>query len=253
MLRDVSSTMAEPQFAALVDSIAADAGRRDELLALLREDHALYRERSAATIVPMRGWVLLALERAGVSDAALAFVLEELDTGVDPYLVAAAARALRSYRGPTRRSHPSSWARWPTYVIATNRYPSMRTASMRCRPPAAVPCASFWRHWHGSGRTRQVAVLQLEALRAPGGLPAKLRGDIGVRCSPSVTHLIPTTSAVRSHAAAPRFRRRRAAAGPRTSTRSFWRTTQATGSASTPSSAANPRSSCSSTRAATIR
>jgi protein SCO1/2 len=44
--------------------------------------------------------VLVALARAPVSDEALHFVLEELDTGVDPYLVAAAARALRSYPRP---------------------------------------------------------------------------------------------------------------------------------------------------------
>jgi protein SCO1/2 len=48
----------------------------------------------------MRGWVLLALARRGLPDAALVFVLEELETGVDPYLVAAAARALRSRAGP---------------------------------------------------------------------------------------------------------------------------------------------------------
>src|ERR1700730_19188574 len=48
----------------------------------------------------MRGWVLLALVRAGVSDTALLYVLDELDTGIDPYLVAAAAYALRSYQNP---------------------------------------------------------------------------------------------------------------------------------------------------------
>ena len=48
----------------------------------------------------MRGWVLVALARAEMSDEALPFVLEELDTGVDPYLVAAAAWALRSYPNP---------------------------------------------------------------------------------------------------------------------------------------------------------
>ena len=98
----VRPVMTELQFAALVDGIAADAQRRDGLLDLLREEHAVYRDRSATTIARMRGWVLLALERGGVSDAALAFVLEELDTGTDPYLVAAAARALRSYPRPGR-------------------------------------------------------------------------------------------------------------------------------------------------------
>ena len=94
------------EFAALVDAIAADPDRREQLTELLREDHPLYDERGAATIVRMRGWVLLAMARAGVSDAALIFVLEELDTGVDPYLVAAAARALRSYPRPNAALAP---------------------------------------------------------------------------------------------------------------------------------------------------
>ena len=54
----------------------------------------------------MRGWVLLALARAGVSDAALIFVLEELDTGIDAYLVAAAARALAVLPRPQRHLAP---------------------------------------------------------------------------------------------------------------------------------------------------
>lgn len=95
-----ASTQSEPQFAALVDALAADPERRAQLTDLLREEHPLYDQRGTATTVRMRGWVLLAFARAGVSDAALLFVLEELDTGVDAYLVAAAARALRSYSSP---------------------------------------------------------------------------------------------------------------------------------------------------------
>ena len=77
-----------------------------ELIGLLREEHPHYDQRGAATIVRMRGWVLLALARAGVSDADLIFVLEELETGLDPYLVAAAARALRSYPSPNETFAP---------------------------------------------------------------------------------------------------------------------------------------------------
>ncbi len=95
-----ASALSESQFAALVDALAADPSRREQLLELLREDHAHYDQRGAATIVRMRGWVMLALARAGVSDAALLFLLEELDTGTDAYLIAAAARALRSYSAP---------------------------------------------------------------------------------------------------------------------------------------------------------
>lgn len=90
----------EAQFAELVDALAADPGQHQLLASLLREDHPLYSQRSAAATVRMRGWVLLALARTGVSDRELPFLLEEFDAGTDAYLVAAAARALRSYAHP---------------------------------------------------------------------------------------------------------------------------------------------------------
>jgi protein SCO1/2 len=48
----------------------------------------------------MRGWVMLTLGRTTLPEAALPFILEDLDTGVDAYLVAAATAALRSYPNP---------------------------------------------------------------------------------------------------------------------------------------------------------
>ena len=44
---------------------------------------------------------MLTLARTALPDAALPFLLEDLDTGVDAYLVGAAAAALRSYPTPT--------------------------------------------------------------------------------------------------------------------------------------------------------
>src|SRR5262245_47107560 len=107
-MRDRASTgvTSESQFAAQVDALATAPDRREQLTELLHEDHPLYNQRGAAATVRMRGWVLLALARVGVSDAALLFVLEELDTGVEAYLVAAAARALRSYPRPTEEFAP---------------------------------------------------------------------------------------------------------------------------------------------------
>lgn len=78
----------------------------DQLLDLLREDHELYDQRGASTVVRMRGWVMLTLARTGLSDSALPFLLEDLDTGVDAYLVAAAACALRSYPTPNAAFAP---------------------------------------------------------------------------------------------------------------------------------------------------
>ena len=79
----MASVQSESEFAALVDALAGDAAQREQLTDLLREDHPIYDGRGTATIVRMRGWVLLAFARAAVSDAALIYVLEELDTGVD--------------------------------------------------------------------------------------------------------------------------------------------------------------------------
>jgi protein SCO1/2 len=105
---ELSGASSEAEFAAYVDAldadanadVTADAARRARLIDLLREDHPVYDQRGSATVSLMRGWVLAALARAPVSDEALPFVLEELDTGVDPYLVASAARTLRSYPHP---------------------------------------------------------------------------------------------------------------------------------------------------------
>src|SRR5262245_33122054 len=90
----------EEQFAGWVDAWSASPDRHGDLTALLREDDAVYSQRSGAAIVRMRGWLLIGLARLGVSDADLPFVLEELESGIHPYLVAAAARALRSYCEP---------------------------------------------------------------------------------------------------------------------------------------------------------
>jgi len=89
----------EARFAETVNDLAA-RGDSGGLLDLLRESHSWYAERGSAAIVRMRGWALLAFCKTGVPDDGLPFVLEDLDAGMDPYLIAAAARALRSYPAP---------------------------------------------------------------------------------------------------------------------------------------------------------
>ncbi|MDE2366503.1 MAG: SCO family protein, partial [Betaproteobacteria bacterium] len=94
------SQVSELQFSALVDELKSDPVRSILLADLLREDNRIYDQRGTAAITRMRGWVLLAFERLGLPGVALIFVLEELDNGRDAYLVAAAARSLRSYANP---------------------------------------------------------------------------------------------------------------------------------------------------------
>jgi protein SCO1/2 len=89
--------LTEDNFCGLVEQLISDPS---QLLDLLREDNPLYDQRGAATVVRMRGWVMLTLARTALPDGALPFLLEDLDTGVDAYLVASAAAALRSYPTP---------------------------------------------------------------------------------------------------------------------------------------------------------
>ena len=70
-------------------------------MALLREECRIFRERGTAETNRMRGWVLFAFGEVGLPAEALPFVLEELESGHDAYVVAAAARALRGCATPS--------------------------------------------------------------------------------------------------------------------------------------------------------
>src|SRR3981189_2992275 len=106
-----ASAQSEPRFAAMVDALMADPSRSGQLTDLLREDHPIYDQRGAAAIVRMRGWLLLALARAGVSDAALLFVLEGLDTGGDACPVGGPRAHLRARGARHRRRRLSGGGR----------------------------------------------------------------------------------------------------------------------------------------------
>lgn len=177
-MQDVAtmSGMSEPQFAALVDTLAADPDRRDELTGLLREDHPVYDQRGTATIVRMRGWVLLALAHTGVSDAALLFVVEELDAGVDAYLVAAAARALRSYPSPTPALAPFvtralNQIRYRDEPVSFESYGEYAVSSTGTSAVRELLATLAWLGPHAHG-----VLHELESLR--GGISKKLLVDL---------------------------------------------------------------------------
>ena len=167
--------MSEPQFAGLVDALA-NPDQREQLADLLRENHLVYDQRGAATIVRMRGWVLLALARAELPDAALLFVLEELDAGVDPYLVAAAARALRSYPSPSPAFAPFvtralTNIRYRDEPVSFENYGEYAVSSTGTSPVRELLATLTWLGPHA-----HEVLHEIESLR--GGISKKLMIDL---------------------------------------------------------------------------
>jgi protein SCO1/2 len=85
----------ECKIADFIDKIKHKKRNQLVLLELLREDHRIYQERSSNTVVKLRGYALAAMYVCGTPAGALPYVYAILETERTPYLVAAAARALR--------------------------------------------------------------------------------------------------------------------------------------------------------------
>jgi protein SCO1/2 len=170
---EVITTASEEEFAELVETLVSDPNRHDQLTDLLREDHPFYNERGAATVAQMRGWVLLGLARTGVSDHALLFVLEELDTGIDPYLVAAAACALRSYAKPN-----PALASFVIRALKQNRYRDdpvsfLAYADYSLGPSSTSPVRELLLTLAWLGPHARSVLPEIESILKSGGLSKK--------------------------------------------------------------------------------
>ena len=175
-----SETMqTEQQFASLVDELAHDSSRREELIALLREGHPLYDGRGASTIVRMRGWALLSLARAGLTDDSLIYLLEELDTGVDAYLVASAARALRSCPSPQGSFAPFvmraiTQIRYRDESVSLEGYGEYAVGSSGTSAVRELLETLAWLGPNARGVLSEIESLKVE----PGGLGKKLHAGV---------------------------------------------------------------------------
>jgi protein SCO1 len=175
----MTGALEESSFPSLVDALADDPAGRGRLTELLREDHPVYDGRGAAAVVRMRGWVVLALARVGAAEPALLFILEELDTGTDGYLVAAAARALRSCPTPQRVFAPFvtraiANVRFRNDPVSLENYGAYAVSSGATTPVGELLATLAW-----LGPQARDVRGEVEALRTqPTALPAKFRADV---------------------------------------------------------------------------
>lgn len=78
----------------VIDRLSASRDH-DALVSLLAEQSSVYAGRGTGETERLRGYILASFETTGLPASALPFVIEELEIGLNPYLVAAAARAVR--------------------------------------------------------------------------------------------------------------------------------------------------------------
>lgn len=93
----------EDVIVAWVDRTESNDKCRQSLARLLCERASVYRGRGANQTARLRGYILAACGRVGLHETALPIVLEELESGCEAYVVAAAARALRGYHSNEAR------------------------------------------------------------------------------------------------------------------------------------------------------
>lgn len=98
----LNAATTENQFAEWIDQASVNQNRH--LADLLYEGHPVYEGRSTNVMLRMRGYTMARFEQIGLPSTALTYVLEALESSFDPYMVAAAAKALRGMKLP----HPQT-------------------------------------------------------------------------------------------------------------------------------------------------
>ena len=97
-----NATTTEDEFAKWIDQSCANQNRL--LVDLLYERHIVYQGRTTNAMLRMRGYTMARFEQIGLPSKAFPYVLEALESSYDPYMVAAAAKALRGMKDP----HPQT-------------------------------------------------------------------------------------------------------------------------------------------------
>lgn len=93
---DYRESISEDEFAITIDEVIRANSASDKLVELLEEQHPFYSGKTMNQVNRMRGYIFSQFSRVGICENALPYVFEELESGRDAYILAAAARAIRS-------------------------------------------------------------------------------------------------------------------------------------------------------------
>jgi protein SCO1 len=151
----------------------------EALANLLAEQSPIYAGRGSSEVQRLRGYILASFETTQLPAAALPFVVEELEIGLNPYAVAAAAKALRGARDLPERI---------TVLLldAIDRIRSSddvvrfdRGADHSTEPPTTALMELFRTlAWLGSRGRKAEAQLRAMLVQQPPGFSTRVRTEI---------------------------------------------------------------------------
>lgn len=96
----------EEEIVAFVDQVKAGRVSVDRIVPFLHYAHPIYMGRSKNATFRLRGWILEAFTYAGLPTSAVAHVLDELESSINPFVVAASAKALRGFESQSSQFAP---------------------------------------------------------------------------------------------------------------------------------------------------
>lgn len=99
-IKSFTKETSEDEIAAAIDWVKQWPRHSRQLLEYVQQQHSLYQGRSANEAIRIRGYLFESFMHTGLSESALPYVLEALETGREAYLVAGAAIALRGLPAP---------------------------------------------------------------------------------------------------------------------------------------------------------
>jgi protein SCO1/2 len=152
----------------------------DALAGLLAEQSPIYAGCGSSEAERLRGYILASFETTRLPAAALPFVVEELEIGLNPYAVAAAAKALRGGRDLPERITG-------LLLDAIDRIRSSddvvcfdRDADLGTQPPTTALMELFRTlAWLGSRGREAEAQLRAMLTQQPPGFSTQVRTEIG--------------------------------------------------------------------------
>ena len=95
--------LSRSEYYAAVQLAVATASSVERVM-FLNERNAIYTNRGSNELIQVKGFILADFEHCGTPGECLPYIREELQAGDHPYLIAAAAKALRGYHPPVQEA-----------------------------------------------------------------------------------------------------------------------------------------------------